>query len=137
MPTSTNVFNGTKILVYVDGIAIAGGTSHSLSLSSDMADITSKDSAGWKEILPTLKSWSIDVDSLLAYTGTRGYKQLFEYLKNRTKVSVKFRNDVSGDQTFKGDMYITSLDSDGPMEDAATFSCSLEGTGELVMTTIT
>lgn len=130
-------FNGTKILVSVGGTAIAAATSHSLSLSSDMADITSKDSLGWKEILPTLKSWSIDEDALLAYDATVGYVQLFGALKDRTKVTLVFTNDTVGDQAFTGEAYITSLDTDGPMEDAATFSCSFEGTGVLAMTTIT
>ena len=43
--------NGTNLLVYVGSNAIGGTRSFTLNLSQDTPDATTKDSAGWKEVI--------------------------------------------------------------------------------------
>ena len=50
------VFNGTNLGVYVGSTIIAAATDCSLSLNMDTIDITTKDSAGYRELLAGLRS---------------------------------------------------------------------------------
>jgi predicted secreted protein len=53
-----SVLNGTKMLLYVGGVAVAGATSHSLSLNMDTRESTNKDSEGWRELMESVRSWT-------------------------------------------------------------------------------
>lgn len=131
--------NGTKILVYSAGTAIGAATSHSLTIESDTMDVTTKDSAGWAEILPTLKSWSIDVEALLTFDETpkRAYDYLYDAFIARTELTVKFSSEVSGEDKYYGQAYITSAPIEAPMEDKVTYSVTFQGTGALTRQVIT
>lgn len=129
--------NGTKIGLYYSGSKIGAATSHSLSLQTETADVTTKDSAGWKEIIPTLKSFTIDMDALLTYDETVGYEALMDAMTSRTPVYFKLSTEVTGDEKFYGMGYITSLEQNAPQEDATTYSCSIEGSGALTRATVT
>ena len=45
------IFNGTELGVYIGGTLIAAATDCSLSVSMETIDITTKDSAGLRELL--------------------------------------------------------------------------------------
>jgi len=130
--------NGTKVGLYISSTLLGAATSHTLSVSSDMADVTTKDSGGWKEIIPALKEWSIDIDALVAWDQTgKSAKDIFDALTNRTLLSVKLRTAVTGDEAFYGDVYVTSFEKNSGMEEGETYSLSLEGTGALARETNT
>jgi len=129
--------NGTKIALYYSGSKIGAATSHSLSLQTETADVTTKDSLGWKEIIPTLKSWSTDMDALMTFDETVGYEALYDAFINRTLLYVKLSTEVTGEEKFYGTAYITSLEANAPQEDAVTYSCSIEGTAALTRATVT
>lgn len=129
--------NGTSFLLYNGTNAYAAAKSHTLSVSSETMDVTTKDSAGWKEILPALKSWSVDVEGLVAFDNNFNYESLLDALTNRTLLSVKLQTLTVGDERFKGDVYVTSVELNAPLEDVISFSCSFEGTGALTHETIT
>lgn len=129
--------NGTKIAFYYSGSKVGAATSHSLSIQSDMADVTTKDSSGWKEIIPTLKSFSIDTDALMTYDETTGFEALMDALTTRTLIAFKLSTEITGEEKFYGNCYITSLEQNAPQEDAVTYSASFEGTGTLTRATVT
>jgi len=131
--------NATNLLVYAAGTAIGASKGATLSIDSDVIDVTTKDSAGWREILPGLRSWSISVEALLTFDESpkRPYDYLYDALVNRTKIAVKFSTEVSGDDKFFGDVYVTSAPIEAPMEDAMAYSITLEGTGALTRQTVT
>jgi len=99
--------NGTSVAFYLGttvaaqatgGTKLGAATSHSLSLQSEMADVTTKDSGGWKEIIPTLKSFSIDVDALLTFDETYGFEALNDALINRTLLYFRLSTEVTGNR---------------------------------------
>ena len=137
--TKIGLYTGTTTGVYASGggTKIGSATAHSLSISSETADVTSKDSAGWKEIIPTLKSFTIDIDALMAYDETHGYEVLNDALINRTLLYVKLSTELTGEEKWYGTVYITSLEQNNPMEDAVTYTASFEGTGVLTRATTT
>lgn len=134
---TTGKFNGTDILVYVDGVAVAHATSHSLNVNADMIDATTKSSAGWKDILPGLRDWSIDCEGMVAYDAAEGFSEAFADINSRTQVVVKFSTEETGDKRYTGNAYVSSLSASAPLEDVVTYSLSFTGDGALSEETVT
>lgn len=134
---TTGKFNGTDILVYVDGVAIAHATSHTLNVNMEMIDATTKSSGGWKDVLPGLRDWSIDCEGMIAWDATEGFSEAFADLSARTQVTLKFSTEVTGDDRYTGTAYITSLSASAPLEDVVTYSLSFAGDGALTKETVT
>lgn len=136
MPT-TGITNGTDFLLYISTdngstySKIYHSTSASLSVSMETRDASSKDSNGWKDVLEGQRSWTMEAEGLAALDATWGYQEVFTAMEGRTKIKLKFSTEVTSDEYFFGDGYITSLSLDAPNEDSSTFSVSIEGTGAL------
>ena len=138
MAASTAIMNATDVLIQfsTDGTTydeVGRMTSASLSISMETRDTSTKDSAGWRELLEGQKSWSLSGDGLVVYslTGADGFSDLYGYLNGRTNLYVKFGSVGSGEKVYSGRGFITSLDQEAGMEDNTTFSFSFEGTGAL------
>ena len=143
MPASTAIMNATDVLIQfsTDGTTydeVGRMTNASLSVSMETRDTSTKDSAGWRELLEGQKSWSLSGDGLVVYslTGADGYSDLFGYLNGRTNLYVKFGSASSGEKFYSGRGFITSLDQEAGVEDNVTFSFSFEGTGALTEGTV-
>lgn len=142
MPVSTAIMNATDVLIQfsTDGATydeVGRMTNASLSISMETRDTSNKDSAGFRELLSGQRSWSLAGDGLVVYslTGADGYSDLFGYWNNRTNLYIKFGSVSGGEKNYSGRGFITSLDQEAGVEDNATFSFSLEGTGALTETT--
>jgi TP901-1 family phage major tail protein len=113
-------------------------TECSISLSTDIRDITTKTSGGWREILPGLKSASLSLSGLFAEDATNNYNQLVDHQIAGDQVFVIFTNTGAGsaanagDEQFDVSGYITSLEQTAGTEDNVTFSMTLEITGTVV-----
>ena len=126
--------NGTSIGVYVGGTLVAASTSANLDMSIDEITVTSKDSAGRKEILPGTSSWSVSGD-FLDDVGSSNYefKDFHALYKNKTVVEVRLQETGigTGEDYYIGFAYLTSVSRSAPMEDAVTGSYTFTGTGLL------
>ena len=134
MPTK---INATSLLLYSGANAIALSKNHTLSVNGESIDVTTKDSAGWKEILPGLKSWTVSCEGMVAFDSAYNYEYLLDALRNRTLLSVKLQTGTVGDERLLGDVYVTSIELSAPLEDGLSFTASFEGTGALTHETIT
>ena len=140
---TTGILNGTSLLLYVDvsgtPTPIAFATSGSLSLNMDTRETTNKESGGWRELLESTKSWTMEAEGFHALDAANfDFKDLFAKVNTRTAVDLQFSvgaSPASGDYYYTGSAYITSISLDSPLEDSVTFSCSFEGTGTLTETT--
>ena len=128
---TTGVFNGTLMGVYVDGVEVAVATSFDLTVNAAEIDISSKDSAGWKDILAGQMDWSVSVDGLFSLSATEGMKEQFDELISRASVNLKMSTNVSGDYYFHGTAYCTSISMNAPKEDKPTWSATFVGSGAL------
>ena len=139
MATTTSL-SGTDFIVQVDSgagyVTLGTSTSCSISMSLETRDTTSKSSAGWSESLYGLRSWSVDVESLLTFDAAN-VMHLFDVYNGRTVCTVKFiqASTVTGDAFYSGTALLTSLSADAPMEDSMTYSASFQGSGILADTT--
>lgn len=135
---ANNFQNGSDLLIYIGtgstATPIAWSRNCSVSMSTNMADATTKSNDGWQESIPTTKSWSIDTDGLGVWNeNIKDFMQIFD---DRTPIQISFkpRNIVTDDMIYSGEAFIESLDIEAPMEDGVTFKVSLKGSGKLDFT---
>ncbi len=138
---TNNVINGTLAVIKTgtsngDATTIALSTSASLSFSMETRDISNKGSAGWRELLEAQKSWSVSCEGVYAMKDAAGgtiknYEDFFDLMVARTPLYIEINTDVTGDEYYGGQCYITSLEQTAPMEDNMTYSMSFEGTAAL------
>mgnify|MGYP003631950678 CR=1 FL=1 len=139
------ILNGTELKIYSSGTTnlVAFAQNCTLTVNNTTREITNKESAGYKEVLESLRDWSIDVDGAYAWTNasgtalTDGVDDLIQtnILANRLQFDVIFGDTAStSDISYAGKVYITSASMTGGTEDTAVFSLTLEGTGALTQT---
>jgi predicted secreted protein len=133
---TSGVFNGTNLLVKVGGTVIGHTTSCTLSISHDIADATTKDSAGWSEGISGLRSGEISFDGLVDYSDANSVIDLIALVNARTKVTCVFGTVTAGDTIYTADGFIASIEQSGEMEAAVTFSGSITLTGAIVASTL-
>lgn len=128
---------GIDILVKIGNTIVAAQKGATLNRQAETIDTTTKNSGTWKEFESTFKTWSIECEGLYTLpTATNGFKMLEDAFALGEKVTVQFAiaddgaeiGDVLG---FTGQAIITDFPIEAPMDDSATFSISLQGTGAL------
>jgi hypothetical protein len=87
--------NGTLLLLYSEGVAVAMQRGLSISVDQDLPDATNKESAGWARHLLGMLSGGIDFDGLFS-TGlltenpaVMGAKDLMDYIINRESMLIE------------------------------------------------
>lgn len=109
-------------------------TSASLSVSRDLRDSTTKSSLGFSESLAGLKSWEMSGDGFVDFTTTasnQNAKQLLDQmLLDDPVVEVSF-GLIGTTVEYTGTAFITSMSIDAGVEENATYSLSLTGTGSI------
>jgi TP901-1 family phage major tail protein len=135
--------NGTDVILAISTdsgttyTTVGKATSASLQMNMEVRDVTTKDSAGWRELLGGLKSWSLSGEGMVTYnlTSRVGFADLFGHMNSRTRLYFRFGSTTSGEKQYKGHGYLTSLSQDGGVEDNNSFSFSIEGDGTLTEAT--
>lgn len=130
------IMNGTKLAVYNTGTKFAHATDCSIEISMDTIDTTTKDSAGWRDLLPGLRQASINTSNLYEDSSTEGVDELWTAFLARTPLTLRFSTEVVGEERFTGSFYLTSLSLTGGVEDAASYSATFELSGALIKETV-
>ena len=147
MAQTTGIINSSSIRVFTGTtsgaeVVVDNVTECSISMSTDMRDITTKTSAGWRELLPGLKSASLSLSGLFAEDATNGYNQLVDNQIAGELLYIEFTNTGAGstpntgDEQFTVSGYITSLEQSAGVEDNVGFSLSVEVTGTVARAVI-
>jgi len=123
--------NGTTIGFYVGGTKVAGCTSASISRSMATRDTTSKDSAGWAGNGEGLREWSASGEGFFDLAAAYGFTDLEAVYVARTEITIRVSTETSGEEYSEGKAYLTSLEESSGVEESATFSFEVQGTGEL------
>ena len=119
--------------VDVDGVKtpIGGQKGASLSRSAETIDVSDKTSGGWSESIMGLKSWSLECEGFVTL-GDTGFDKLHEAFDNRTALEVELKVGGNEGYTYTGSVVITDFPEEFPMDDAVTYSLSLQGASPLV-----
>ena len=137
MAASTSVMNSTDVVIIVASEIVGKMTSASLSVSMATRDTSTKQSAGWMEVLEGQKSWTLSGEGLVVYnnTGKATPDDIYTYLSNRTAVAIEFGSETTDEKYYSGSGFFTEFTTDAGVEDNATFSFSFQGTGVLTQGT--
>ena len=130
------IFNGTAYLLKVGGTALPDQTEGSISLSMETRDVTTKDSAGFRELAEATRSGSISVSGLVA-DDTDAVTTLMTSFTARSTVACVFGVDGTSagqdDHNFTATGYVTSIETSGSTEDNVTYSATIELTGAITL----
>ena len=148
-----SVIKGGDLMLFVGGKSIAYATSHTLSISADTKETSSKDSGGkWQTSEVGVLSWTCSSENLCGDTEAGiGFDELFEYMVARKPITGVFA--LEGDSTdyndnkldsvptngwkakagdgYTGQMIITNLEKNAPNGENATIKVDFTGVGAL------
>lgn len=129
---------GNALLVTIGSTVLAGQTASSLDVSSNMIDIRAKGSEDWKEVLPSVKEASIQIEGLHdpAASSGSGSLDVFALLTGGTLSTVKFGETGTGGKYFTGSGYISNVKLDAPMDDVSTYSATFTFDGAVTVATV-
>jgi TP901-1 family phage major tail protein len=131
------VYNGTLQIIKMDGTQMAELTNVTCSLSQETFDVTSKESAGWTEILPGVRSATFSAEGIADFQATnKDLADVFAAFTGRTVVAIEWTNGVTGDKKLTCNAYITSCEISANMEDTVTYSIEFQSTGAVTSATI-
>lgn len=137
---------GKDLMLFADSKAIALATSCKLGISAETIDTQSKDSGIWNEKDIKKLGWNCSSENLFsadADANANTYDTLFALMIARKPIDIAFgiptnkadKLPSSGwtlpAAPYRGKALITSIELNAPDGDKATFSVSLDGTGEL------
>ena len=129
--------NSTDVVIKVGSELVGKMTSASLSVTMATRDISTKDSAGWMEVLEGQKSWTLSGEGLVVYnqTGKTTPDEIYTLLSSRGVVAVEFGSATTDETYYSGSGFFTEFSTDAGVEDNATFSFSFQGTSTLTQGT--
>tara|TARA_R110000796_G_scaffold74042_1_gene166237 strand:- start:269 stop:724 length:456 start_codon:yes stop_codon:yes gene_type:complete len=140
MAQTTGIINGSdlRVLLAVEGgteVIIDNLTDCSISVSTEMKDTTTKNNAGYKDVLPGMHSATLSFSAYYASdsaVGT-GYNDLIDMQIAKSKLDIRFSHvlgalttENAADERFQLKGYITSLELSGGTEDSSTYSCTMD-----------
>lgn len=107
---------------------LAASKSCNLSIDTDFIEVCSPVEGSWKEYLPTIKSWSASIDTLVA--SLSDHKALLQKQDNNEMLfCCFFDNDFH--EFYKGNCYIKNIDLKASVGGLATMSVGIQPTGKL------
>jgi predicted secreted protein len=123
------------------GIPFGAATNCSYEVSVDSLEVSSQSCGYFKVFKPDMATWKVDCDGFIAL---RDYSYLFlaNLQLTRSQILIKFQIDndngdgsnALGFTVFSGSAFLTSLTMSGGVEDASTYSVSLQGSGPYTVT---
>lgn len=122
------VVHGKKLIITVDGSAIAGAKSCEINIQCDDIEVASATQGKWREFLSGRKDWSVTCGHLLPASGTP--------LKSSaamvgTKVVLSIQTDMTSD-ILTGSAIVKTWRASGAVGNLATGAFSFRGSGALV-----
>lgn len=131
-----SVEQASLMLLRIGANTIVGGVGASLSISRNLIETNSKDSE-WKQRLPGRLSWQASGEFLNDLDDINGQHAIREAIHAGTTLTLNVTKatPVTGDRSFSGTVHVESISESAPDNDAARFSASFKGTGQLTVTT--
>lgn len=147
------IVKGDALMLFMGGEALAYAKNHTLTITGNTVDISSKDHGYWGASEVGNLTWEIQTENL--YT-QENYDDLFDAMVAKTPVDVVFANAANYDENglkavggtvekwtasttsgHKGKAVITSLTVNANTGENATYSATFTGTGPITKITST
>lgn len=144
--TVPNIYQGKDFLIGITGNnPIAHATSHTISITRDTRDISSKDTGIANDFVAGNIKWEVSVDALYpaksrdVSTGNSTFDTLYEAQRDGT--ALDFWSGVAptggpipvtaGSNTLTGKVYISKLEKKMGSNDSLSYTVSFTGTGPI------
>jgi len=136
MPTAGTVL-AKNMKLYSGATAVTCQVNASMSCSTNMFQVTCKDSAANSDFLPGAKEWSMAGSLMFAFDATFGFEDLWDSWNAQTTLTPIFQTGVTGDLKWSGTAYVEELNLTSDGTDAAVEAdFTFRGTGALAKATI-
>lgn len=136
---------GKDLMIFVNDKAIALATNHTLKLTAETGDSSTKDSGDWGDEEITKMTWEATSENLCsADEGANSYEQMLDLMLAREPVEVKvgIPTNATNDEVpeggwtvpqkyYGGTALITDIQLNAQNGDNATMSITLAGKGQL------
>jgi TP901-1 family phage major tail protein len=136
------------MMLFLGGKSIAFATSHTLNISADTKEISSKDNVGgWNDSEVGLLSWTVNSENIMADKNNgHSFDDLFDLMIKKEKIDAIFcrkneelNEDISENGwtptksgiQYTGKVLITSLEQGASNGENATFKVDFTGCGKL------
>jgi predicted secreted protein len=123
---------GTNIVLYYwngsSNIPFAAAKNCTFDQSNQLVETTSSNTGWFKNFSIDLSTWTVKCDGLIV-NGNFEPKLMFDAQLARTPISIRITIGTSPSYTIAGTTNIVSINNTGPVENTATYSISLQGTG--------
>ena len=146
--TNADIVKGSVLMVFLDDKAIGFATSHSLNLTTNTTEISTKDHGSFPSVAPQNVTWEVTAENLYSDTGETTYMKA---MLAKTPVDIKFAKVANysntdekgiidnGEKTAwtagtviaEGKALITSFSVNAAAGDNATMSVTFTGVGAL------
>lgn len=109
----------------------------SISITTDMRDITNKDDNGWKNILPGLKSASCSATGFVSYDATTNFEEFQAAQIAGTEFDIEIRVGTTvgasndGDRVYTCKGYITSIELSSAFEETQEYTVNFDINGAI------
>ena len=108
----------------------------SITITTDMRDITNKDSAGWKQILPGLKSASCSATGFVSYDNTTNFEEFQAAQIAGTEFDIEIRVGTTtgtndGDRVYQCKGYVTSVELSSSFEETQEYTVNFDINGAI------
>lgn len=117
---ASSVVNGNDIGVYVEGSLIGCLTGATFNSKNLEVDVTCKDNAGAKAVLPAGNEATISFEGLFNPASTYGAQELVTVHVNKTRVWVKMGDNTN--LTVTGYAYLNEMTWTAPLNAGSVFS---------------
>lgn len=147
--SNTDIIKGNRLMVFLNDAPIAFATSHSLSITVNTSEVSTKDHGDFPSVIGNNITWEITTENLYSDDAESA---LWTAMKTMQPVTVKFAPATEYDNKTSqkgivgvegatewtadtaiasGKALITSLSVNAPSGDNATLSATFTGVGEL------
>ena len=130
-------FDGGLVGLYVNSQLIGCTTSDNFDGTANQIDASCKGSGLWGTFLAGTKNWTITSEGRWQFDAAFGVGDLFDLWHDSTEVTLVYQTNESGDWYLEGTAEITNISLTAPNNDAAGFSVTFSGKGEIVRKTET
>lgn len=117
--------------ILVNGVKFTHLTSCTLTLGQETIEITTMDSNGWKDFDVADKEWSMTVEAFYAFDAAENGDEAADDIIAGTTHTVLLTTESTGDTTYTGTAWPTSLDINSSKGSGVTLSVNYQGTAPL------
>lgn len=147
---NTDIIKGSKLMVFLGEAPIGFATSHSLSMTTNTTQVSTKDHGDFPSTIAQNITWEVSAENLYSDTGEATYMTAMKTMQPVTIVFAQAGNYSNtqaqgatpmqttggaewtvGTKIAEGQALITSFSINAPAGDNATMSVTFTGVGEL------